>query len=252
MDRAIGPLGMEFIHLSTGSFLRGSRPRQGHPNEEPQLECLISTPFALGARPVTQQEWMTLMGTNPAKHTEGWTAGLRPVESISRAMIDAFLVKLNEVAEGPFQAGSFRLPSEAEWEYAARAGTEGRWWFGDDDRDLDAHGWHAGNSGGGPNEVGLKQANPWGFMDMVGNVAEWCADSFHSPHDHRHASQEHVRGSDGMGVLRGGAWYMESDSVRVASRLKVPPDTLSDGFGFRVAWSGSITEEEHQDPGRGP
>ena len=119
------------------------------------------------------------MGTNPSKFQEGWSAGLRPVEQISLDDVEAFLHRLNERHAGERRlglVGEWRLPSEVEWEYAARAGTQGRWSFGEKDIELDEHGWHAGNAGGSTREVGLKKANPWGFYDMNGLVNEWCSD----------------------------------------------------------------------------
>ena len=233
-----GPHGLFFIDLKPGEFLRGCSPSQGRRDEGPRTTCVIEVPFALSARPVTQQQWERVMGTNPSKFNEGWTAGLRPVDSISRDDAEAFVARLNAETSGLLgeRQGRYALPSEAEWEYAARAGTTGRWWFGDADTDLDGYAWHAGNAGGVTREVGQKDANPWGFQDMAGNVAEWCADDYLPALDQRHAVQAPVRTSGGRGVLRGGAWYMESDSTRCASRHTSPTSSRKDGFGFRLAW----------------
>jgi len=238
MVEVAGPHGLFFIHVHPGEFLRGCSPQQGRRDEGPPTPCTIATTYALSARPVTQQQWELVMGENPSKFNEGWTAGLRPVDSVSREDIEPFVSRLNEQTGGELadRSGLYRLPSEAEWEYAARAGTGGRWWFGDADTDLDAFAWHAGNAGGITREVGQKQANPWGFHDMAGNVAEWCADSYVPSLDHRHAVQDPISTPGARGVLRGGAWYMESDSTRCASRHSAPPSSRKDGFGFRLAW----------------
>jgi formylglycine-generating enzyme required for sulfatase activity len=187
---------------------------------------------------VTQQQWELVMGDNPSKFREGWTAGLRPVETVSRDDVERFLERLNAATDGLLEnrTGRYRLPSEAEWEYAARAGTQGRWWFGDADTDLDGFAWHAGNAGGVTREVGQKNANPWGFQDMAGNVAEWCADGYVSALDQRHGEQSPVEVHLEQGVLRGGAWYMESDSTRCASRHRAHRSAAKDGYGFRLAW----------------
>lgn len=233
-----GPHGLYFIDLMPGSFLRGCSPSQGRRDEGPPILCVIDAPYALSARPVTQQQWELVMGENPSKFSEGWTAGLRPVDSISRDDVESFVARLNTGTNGRLgdRSGRYGLPSEAEWEYAARAGTQGRWWFGDADTDLDGFAWHAGNAGGITREVGQKGANPWGFQDMAGNVAEWCADGYHPGLDQRHAVQDAVHNTTRRGVLRGGAWYMESDSTRCASRHSAPCSARKDGFGFRLAW----------------
>lgn len=233
-----GPNGLYFIHVRPGEFQRGCLASQGRRDEGPPRSCRIVAPFALSARPVTQQQWELVMGANPSKFNEGWTAGLRPVETVSRDDIDLFLERLNAETGGRLaeQPGRYRLPSEAEWEYAARAGTRGRWWFGDADTDLDGFAWHAGNAGGVTREVGQKNANPWGFHDMAGNVAEWCADGYVATFDERHGAQAPVDVTLEHGVLRGGAWYMESDSTRCASRHRAHRSAAKDGYGFRLAW----------------
>ena len=117
------------------------------------------------------------------------------------------------------------------------AGTGGRWWFGDKDVELDEHGWHAGNSGGSTREVGLKKPNPWGLYDMNGLVNEWCSDHWAKTYEGGRTQHPHVREGSNHYVVRGGAWFTESDSTRNRSRSFAAEDKISDGLGFRLAWS---------------
>jgi formylglycine-generating enzyme required for sulfatase activity len=178
------------------------------------------------------------MGSNPSTFQEGWSAGLRPVESISMDEVELFLERLNEKEQGTERlgvVGHWRLPSESEWEYAAKAGTSGRWWFGDRDSELDEHGWHAGNSGGSTREVGLKKANPWGFHDMNGLINEWCADHW-IPHFQIERTQQPLNASLERYVVKGGSWFTESDSTRSAARSFADRSKKSDGLGLRMVW----------------
>ena len=228
--------GAQYCLVEPGEFSMGTA--KGSPREAPEHLVQITEPFFLGERPVTQAQWSDLMGSNPSTFQEGWSAGLRPVESISMVDIVLFLQRLNDKEHGTERlgvVGHWRLPSESEWEYAAKAGSSGRWWFGDRDSELDEYGWHAGNSGGSTREVGLKKSNPWGFHDMNGLINEWCADHW-APHFKSPRTQQPHHDSSERYVVKGGSWFTESDSTRNAARAFAAHSKKSDGLGLRLVW----------------
>ena len=122
--------------------------------------------------------------------------------------------------------------SEIEWEYAAKAGTSTRWSFGNKDAELDAHGWHAGNSGATTREVGSKKANPWGFHDMHGLVYEFTSTIWQPSH----ANENPSNSSPEFVVAKGGSWFTESDSTRSSSRRRMNISDRKDGVGLRLVW----------------
>ena len=231
--------GAAYRLVSPGVFSFGNDSPNAPPNEQPAHQVDVTEPFFLGERPITQAQWSDVMGRNPSKFQEGWSAGLRPVESVSMDDVEQFLRLLNQRDSGSSYLGlhgRWRLPSEVEWEYAARSGTNGRWSFGDRDLDLDAHGWHAGNSGGHTREVGLKEANPWGFFDMNGLVNEWCSDHWERHLKQQRTQQPYTRADGDRFVVRGGSWFTESDSTRNSARASAARSKRSDGLGLRIVW----------------
>jgi formylglycine-generating enzyme required for sulfatase activity len=178
------------------------------------------------------------MGSNPSKFQEGWSAGLRPVESITYEEVTQFLEILNSEPSSYLGLnGTWRLPTEAEWEYAAKAGTITRWSFGNKDSELDAHGWHAGNSGATTREVGSKKANQWGFFDMHGLIHEMTSDQWNKDHSEHHRGQTQRTGPNPeYRVAKGGSWFTESDSSRSSSRRKFDIHKGRDGIGIRLVW----------------
>tara|TARA_B100001109_G_scaffold208943_1_gene176523 strand:- start:2414 stop:2875 length:462 start_codon:yes stop_codon:yes gene_type:complete len=148
-----------------------------------------------------------------------------------------FILRLNESFNAPRLSldGLWRLPSEAEWEYCAKSGTETKWCFGDFDGDLDEYGWHAGNSGASTREVGLKKSNNWEIYDIYGLISEWCQDNYRSDYSIPSRQTAHVDGSEVYSV-RGGSWFTESDSTRSSSRSFANFDKSSDGIGMRLVW----------------
>ena len=186
------------------------------------LNICIEEPFFIGARPVTQVEWAAVMGNNPSKFQDGWSAGLRPVESVSWIDCQKFISMLNEkeTTQRLGLSGLWRLPTAEEWEYACRAGSETRWYHSDRDSDLDEVAWHAGNSGATTREVGQKKANDWGLFDCHGNVAEWT--------DSENGSRR---------ITKGGSWLMESESTTSSAIGSSVMDKKSDAIGLRLVWA---------------
>jgi formylglycine-generating enzyme required for sulfatase activity len=232
--------GSTYRLIEPGSFVLGDPSASGHPSERPSCTVTISEPYFLAERPVTQAQWADVMGNNPSKFQEGWSAGLRPVEQVSLDQVEEFLDRLNARDHTTTRlglVGTWRLPSETEWEYAARAGTTGRWWFGDKDIELDEHGWHAGNAGSSTREVGLKKANPWGIFDMNGLVSEWCADHWARNYDGGRTQRPHVDAGSDRFVVRGGSWFTESESTRNGARASAVRSKTSDGLGVRLVWA---------------
>lgn len=231
--------GATYRLVEPGRFVLGDDRPSGHPSEIPACTVEITEPFFLAERPVTQAQWSDVMGGNPSKFQEGWSAGLRPVEQVSFDDIQSLLDRLNQRDLNQTYlgfVGRWRLPSEAEWEYVARAGSSGRWWFGDKDIELDEHGWHAGNSGGSTREVGLKKPNEWGFFDMNGLVNEWCGDHWLRTYEGGRTQQPYTDGDATKFVVRGGSWFTESDSTRSGSRSFAARGKRSDGLGLRLVW----------------
>ncbi|GHU35255.1 hypothetical protein AGMMS50256_30130 [Betaproteobacteria bacterium] len=249
-------IGMEFIQIPAGEFMMGCGP-EDEPcltHEKPQHRVTISQPFYLGKYEVTQGEWLAVMGNNPS-YFKGKN---NPVESVSWNDIQVFIQRLNE-KEG---ANRYRLPTEAEWEYAARAGTTSAFSFGNEAKheSVDSHAtqyaWYGGEIISGPYPVGQKQPNPWGLYDMHGNVAEWVEDWFDANYYARSPVLDPTGSSEkGMGrVLRGGCWCCSmkrnlrttregsSDPMRSSFRTAAPPDKKDMTTGFRLARSPVIPE----------
>ena len=232
--------GSTYVLISPGTYQMGNPTNNSPKRELPSHEIEIAQPFFLGKMQVTQIQWQSVMGDNPAKFSEGWSAGLRPIENVSWNDAQRFIEKLNaQHNDSPKLGllGKWRLPSESEWEYAARAGTLSRWSFGDKDAELDEYGWHAGNSGASTREVGQKKANPWGLHDLHGNVSEWCMDDWSSDYENTPRDQSPMSISgETRKSHRGGNWFTESDSTRCSARGSSQRNMAKDGIGLRLVW----------------
>jgi formylglycine-generating enzyme required for sulfatase activity len=199
-------------------------------DEQPPHRVKISQPFYLGKYQVTQGEWVAVMGNNPSKYK----GRDNPVENVSWNDAQMFIQGLN-AKEG---AKKYRLPTEAEWEYAARAGTKSTYSFGDDAGQLGQYAWYGGNSSGQTHPVGKKQPNLWGLYDMHGNVWEWGNDWYGRNYYGRSSSTDPAGLSGGDSrVMRGGSWLGSAGYLRSAYRGSYSPDYRLEYIGFRLARS---------------
>lgn len=228
----------EFVQLTPGkgkhpaSFSMGSTG-DAPETEKPPVLVTLKHPFALARYEATQELYQTIMGRNPSK----WKGRRNSVEMVSWDEANAFCRKATaELRERKLIGADeeIRLPTEAEWEYACRAGSKTAYSFGDTKADLGAYGWFNGNAKGNDPPVGKKKPNAWGLYDMHGYIAEWCADVW-SPTHKGAATDGRPRGGKGerRRVLRGGSWAEEADHCRSAFRQPKPLDYRSDAVGFR-------------------
>jgi formylglycine-generating enzyme required for sulfatase activity len=233
-------IGMEFVQISPGEFTMGCSAGDNEctAEEKPAHRVQITKPFEIGKYEVTQAQWQAVMGSNPSTIK----GDNRPVETVSKNDVHDFLARLNTRNDGYH----YRLPSEAEWEYAARAGTAAP-------RELDEVAWYAANSEDETHPAGLKKPNAWGIYDTLGNVREWVEDLFArdfysdspladptGPQGRQGGAPQ--RGNFGRGgpgrqlpVVRGGAWDNAAGFVRVSARYHYYGPTLRvSDIGFRA------------------
>ncbi|MCA2700147.1 MAG: SUMF1/EgtB/PvdO family nonheme iron enzyme [Microcystis sp. M179S2] len=204
---------LEMVGLLAGQFLMGSPDSDpdARDNEKPQHQVKVNS-FAIGKYPVTQAQYEAVMGTNPSYFKNN---PQNPVEKVNWNDAQAFCRKLSQIT-----GKTYRLPTEAEWEYACRAGTTTRFYFGDNANQLGDYAWYDGNSQAKTHPVGQKKPNAWGLYDMSGNVWEWCEDNWHdnyigAPTD---GSAWLKNGNDNRSPLRGGSWGSYPSLCRSAYR----------------------------------
>ena len=215
------------VRVEGGTFTMGATSEQGSDDmdsEKPTHQVTLSS-FSIGKYEVTQEEWEAVMGNNPSFY-KGFK---QPVERVSWNDCQAFIRKLNELT-----GRNFRLPTEAEWEFAARGGTKGIGYKYAGSDNLGSVAWYAGNRGSTPHNVGQKFPNELGLYDMSGNVSEWCADWYG---DYSSYAQTNPQGpsSGSDRVQRGGSWIESAVSCRVSYRYGYSPSTQMHDIGFRLA-----------------
>ena len=253
-----GNIKLEMVKIPAGSFTMGS---DEYDDEKPKHQVKLQE-FYLGKYPVTQEQYESVMGNNPSNFQDN---PKNPVEQVSWEDAQEFCQKLNQLT-----GKKYRLPTEAEWEYACRAGTQTRYYFGDDQSLLKEYAWYGDNSGNSfldtikmwdadPNwenyykklmdnnckthPVGEKKLNNWGLYDMSGNVWEWCEDPWHDsyankPKNIKNNGNTIWSSSDiSFRVLRGGSWNNNSRNCRSANRNRNNADVRNNNIGFRLAVS---------------
>ena len=219
---------MQLVLIPAGKFVMGSPDSEtGRDDDEgPQRRVTISKPFYMGVTEVTQDQYAAIVGKNPSRFS-----GLaNPVEQVSWDDAVAFCKALSKKT-----GQTVRLPTEAEWEYACRAGSKTRFTFGDRDRDLGAYAWYEENCDKKPHPVGKKKPNAWGLYDMHGNVWEWCNDWYAESYAGLKTADPEGPGSGKYRVHRGGSWHNSPAGCRSASRVGRTPDDRFSNLGFRVA-----------------
>jgi len=226
-------LGMKFVLMPAGSFTMGSpETEKGRDADENQHLVTITQPFYLQATEVTQEQWQKAMGGNPSYLQDCDDC---PVENVSWYDVQNFIEKLNAMEGVTY----YRLPSEAEWEYAARAGSTTAFSFGNDEEELGEYAWYGENSSDKTHAVGTRKPNAWGLYDMHGNVVEWVEDDRHDNYDGAPGDGTHwvddPRGT--YRVFRGGAHIGGAQYCRSANRDGNWPDARDGVLGFRLARS---------------
>jgi len=232
-DTFTNSIGIDFLPVAPGEFIMGEATREecdtcnAAADETPRHPVTISKSFLIGRFEVTQKQWLAVMDQNPSK----FKGPNRPVENVSWQNVRLFIYALNTREK----TDKYRLPTEAEWEYAARAGTNEAYYFGDNPNALGKHAWHVINSGGKTRPVGIKDPNPWGVYDIYGNVFEWCQDWYGKGYYAKSPSVDPYGPSSGRAkVRRGGGWSSSPRICRSSDRDSFPPDTPSSNTGFRL------------------
>lgn len=230
----------EFLEITPGQgkfsakFMMGSKAAA---SEQPVHEVSLKSPFFIAKYEVTQELYQVVMGTNPSKwkgvrnsaEMMDWNEAIEFCKKATAMLREAKLIDAKEM---------IRLPSEAEWEYVCRAGTETAYSFGDDAKELTAYGWYKVNAPGNDPPVGFKKANPWGLYDVHGYCWEWCQDDWHADYKGANADgSPRVDSDSAKKAIRSGSWADDADASRSAARRGAAIDAKSDAIGMRCVLS---------------
>jgi formylglycine-generating enzyme required for sulfatase activity len=226
------------VWIEPGSFLMGSPAEETgrDPDEGPPTRVTITKGFWIAKCEVSQAEYQSVMDSNPS-HAAGQP--LRPVEKVTWFEAVEYCQRLTELeqSQGRLLEGyAYRLPTEAEWECACRAGTTTRFSYGDDrnETQLEDYAWFARNSESMTHNVATRRPNPWGLHDMHGNVWEWCLDRFEGKYPGGSITNRPMTAQGNLRVARGGSWLYEPKGCRSANRDDYGPGNRCSDVGFRV------------------
>ena len=226
-------IGMKLRVIPPGTFTMGSD--DGYLRSRPLHQVTLTKPFMLGTHEFTQAQYQKMMGTNQSNLKRR----NNPVEMVNYDDASEFCRRLSELRAEKSAGRVYRLPTEAEWEFACRAGTTTKHSFGIDESKIGDYAWVSGNSNKSTHPVGGKQPNAWGLYDMHGNVLEWCSD-WYGDYSDRAVTDPTGAGTGSRRVGRGGSWALAPELCRSAYRHRGLPSSRNNfygSFGFRVCLS---------------
>lgn len=227
---------LKMVAIPAGSFMIGLN--DGGSDEKPVHQVTLNE-FCIGKYPITQAQYQAVMGKNPSYFSNAKYAPLSkgswgdfPVEKVSWNDAQEFCQKLSQMTGKKYQ-----LPSESQWEYACRAGSTTKWYFGNDENQLKDYAWYIANSDSQTHAVGQKKPNDWGLYDMSGNVWEWCQDNYQNSYNNHPRDGTALKNSSNLCILRGGSWNGKPNSCRSAFRGNNARDRYVNRIGFRILCS---------------